>query len=41
MDFSEHNAAVIAIAADILGWTKSVNLKETAYVKKKLPQCTI
>lgn len=28
MDFSEHNTAVIAIAADILGWTKSVNLKE-------------
>ena len=27
MDFSEYNAAVIAIAADILSWTKSVNIK--------------
>tara|TARA_R110002167_G_scaffold363607_1_gene584227 strand:+ start:1239 stop:1436 length:198 start_codon:yes stop_codon:yes gene_type:complete len=28
MDFSSHNLAVIAIAADMLGWTKSVNTKE-------------
>ena len=27
MDFSEYNPAVIAICADILGWTKSVNIK--------------
>ena len=27
MNFSEYNAAVIAIAADILLWTKSVNIK--------------
>jgi|ETN02SMinimDraft_2_1059926.scaffolds.fasta_scaffold523214_1 hypothetical protein len=28
MDFSEYHLAVIAIAADMLGWTKSVNRKE-------------
>jgi len=27
MNFSEYNAAIIAIAADMLGWTKSVNIK--------------
>jgi hypothetical protein len=27
MDFSSYNTAVIAHAADILGWTKSVNIK--------------
>ena len=27
MDFSEYNSAVIAIAADMLSWTKSVNIK--------------
>jgi len=27
MNFSEYNTAVIAHAADMLGWTKSVNLK--------------
>ena len=28
MDFSEYNPAVIAIAADSLGFTKSVNINE-------------